>query len=661
MRGKFVSARFASVEDEIARAFSAGDAWRPRRGAIQEIRASFIRSLLEARNARSSGQPETPFILNGAGRLRIVGRLDWSGLLLEADVILNDIEIEGCINLEGAGFASLIMQNVRKMGRAGAVSPASHNLRAKFADPEKEIIEDTESDEFATLVKDSAKLSASRLIVRGNLVLENLTGFDRLELDDCDIGGSMSLRDLKIPKGLSVRNGKIGGDIAIGGDHGPTRLEVSDGDVDFSGVSTGGRLDLSGLSVHGVDQTNDRKSLRGIALEIRGAKIGGDLRFSRYLLNGNGVQSIEYFEATSGSVLVHSTRVGGDFRCENGFFGGFNHSYFNSLSIYNCSVEGKLVLKRFARSDRAGTVKFKPSARNRPVETSSSKRDDADGWSLDAKISPSSGVISSRIVVFQSNAEIFEIGRPTDKKEALQWKIFDIGDRQITLKGFTYKRLEESTFNPQEWDDLLGKNEPFTGRHGSECCGTRRLRVAHCVCARAAPFDTGPWTIASNVLEQEGQEDAARELRYRREKRFFKWEREQFALQPTSGGFFNLVWTFFIGVFIGYGFKPYRALLHAFAGIAVAFILGVWGWECGLLSLLSGGEFSGEPATREYLSFEPMTFAFDTFLPILDTPQTAYWMSTNRYLEWLFRFVGFWGWLTFAFGAISFTPLVKRN
>lgn len=266
-------------------------------------------------------------------------------------------------------------------------------------------------------------------------------------------------------------------------------------------------------------------------------------------------------------------------------------------------------------------------------------------------------------------AAIFEIGEKNDceKDSTDHWSIFDIDDRQLTFKGLKYERREESTLKPKVWVKLLEKNEPFTGEHSEICCSRRALRVKDCSCVKGEPFDTGPWTMAAELLEREGHEEAARELRFNREKLFHKWEREEFWKDRQLEMIPNLFWKHLIALFIGYGFKPYKAIVHAFAGIFLAFALGVVAIECNLIAPLSGGEFVTGSAGHAYLEFDPVTFAFDAFLPILDSPQTAYWQSTSLGLdwaagfEWAVRAISFWGWLTFAFGAISFTSLVKRT
>ncbi len=570
-------------------------------------------------------------------------------MIAAKDIVFDNVEIAGPLDLSGADLQSLTLRNIRMV-------LSDPQLHASRDVEETELIPDTGTAAFERLVDVRGGLAGGRLKIAGRLVLDNLSGFKRLCLDDCEIGGGFLITGTSLPEGISALNGRFGGDVEIGrGQDG--RVCVANGAVNFSGADIKGGLILAGLSLNGRGAGGDK----GVALQIRGVTIGGDIKFS---------EQKEFFESTCGSVLIHTTRVSGDLKCSGAFFGGFNEEYFNSLSIYNCSIGGKLVLNRFARRNRTGRLVVGPKGRNRPLKETNACRNAGDGWSIDSPIFPFA-TISPRIVVFQTDAAIFEVGHNDSNGGSGDddWSVFEIADRQITLKGFEYERLEESTLDSKVWATLLAGNEPFTGRHSKGCCEIRRLRVVRCGCAGDEPFDPGPWTVAANLLEREGQEDAARKLRFDREDRFHRWEcsefRREFIGKRGFGRLPNLIWKQLIALFIGYGFKPFKAMIHAIAGIALAFTLGVLAFESDAIAPLSGGTFVNGAingaAADDYLAFDPLTFGFDAFLPIIDSSQTEYWQSTSVKFEWSIRAISFWGWLTFAFGAISFTPLVKRS
>jgi hypothetical protein len=631
MVGSVAASSRADVEAAIVRAFRAGDGWRPRReDGVVLLRGSFLKAMLtDVASAKYANDP-APFIIDGAGRVTIVDALDLRETATVADILLEGLGVAGPINLQNARAKSLTLRNVTLLDR-------SADRHAPSDDDRTRIIPNTETEEFKRIAVNKKTLECGRLIVEGRLILEGLEGFEGLTLDDCKIGGAFELRGSKFSENVHVRNGEFGGDVVFGGVKDGHRVKVG-GSVDFSGSRCAGRVCLHGLSVAGRNKNG------GIALDLRGITVGNEIRFA---------EENQYFETTDGSVLIHNAKIGGDLRCEEAFFGGFNDKYFNSLAIYNCEIGGKIVLSRFRREDRARTLKFDVKGRNRPVQSGVG----GDSWAFDRGVG-NHGAVSPRIVVFQTRAAIVEFGyperSPTDQQS---WSIFDIADGQLTLKGFTFGLDEETTSDADSWIKLLNKNSPFSGKHSDVCCKSSSLRVENCNCGEEEPFDTGPWTAAASLLERKGQEDAARKVRYERESFFHAWEGKSFLSAPSLTAFPTLVWKQFIRIFIGYGFRPWRAIEHAVAGIAVAFILGVVLNQLGDIKVLGGAEFM----SGGNVQFDPLIYALDVFLPVLESTKSQHWRPLSLWGEFSERVIAFWGWLTFVFGAISFTPLVKRT
>ncbi|MEK7266733.1 MAG: hypothetical protein AAB227_11620, partial [Pseudomonadota bacterium] len=231
MRGAVAAPDFTGIETEIMKALDAGSAWRPKSNAgIVEVQASFLRTLIDV---QVSGNDLAPLFLAGDGRTRILGPIDWRGLAVPRDVILDGVEIAGPLCLDDAQLQSLILRNV-------SVAAGTRNSRNQFGLGDTELIPDTNRDKFKEIIGNHETLAAGRLVILGNLILDKLEGFVRLDLDDCEIGGSLTISDTKLPKGLGLRNAKVGGDLAFAMAKESARTEIAEGMVDLSGVKIGG-------------------------------------------------------------------------------------------------------------------------------------------------------------------------------------------------------------------------------------------------------------------------------------------------------------------------------------------------------------------------------------------------------------------------------------
>lgn len=642
------------AERQLFRAALANDGWRPpRRAGRVQIRGSFLASLIAGRPraewiaAAAGGVVERllhgAIVIDGDERLEVVGGLDIRRVAAAGDVTLSGLRFDGPILLAEARLRNFAFNQCALSGVLDARSArVEGDLMLSFANI---------PDEHKT----PSNIGAGSLDVQGRLIVEGApaTTFAGLDLRDCRIGRSAKIRTLSVEGEIDLVNARVGGDLTFGNPNGGDRVIVGEGNGDLAGVklnnaSIDGDLGLLGLSIHGPTLRPPAPSASdGVALEIRGAKVGGSLK-----LGASKPESVGgCFEATAGSVLIHTSKIGGDLQCAGAFIGGFNEDFFNSLSIYNCTIGGKLGISKFRRTSGAVNVDLNRGAHRYCAH--STKMSAGDAWRLSAPIAcryARPGCVSPRIVVFQTKAAILEVGKKEDVSDDC-WSIFDIEENQITLSATTYERLEESELDSQRWKELLDKNTRFTDRHRKGCKRRNCDSVTQCKCQEQSDFDADSWTQAARVLEAEGMDDEARELRYHREQRRFAADKKSLKRDRDAGRHWSLWWRRLLWWFVGFGFKPFLFVRHIVGAYILAFIAFQIAYFCEHLAA------SGE----EPPAFFAFTYALDAMLPILEFEQTNVWRPEVWGFALLEAAVSIYGWTAFTLAAVSLTSLLKKT
>ena len=184
----------------------------------------------------------------------------------------------------------------------------------------------------------------------------------------------------------------------------------------------------------------------------------------------------------------------------------------------------------------------------------------------------------------------------------------------LVLDGFTYTRFGEGT----EWDSRL-----------------RRRWLQH-----TTEFEHAAWQQLIAVYRAVGRDDEA--------------TRTAIAMQNDRASRAGLPWyrvagRRVLGAVIGHGYRPWRAGIWAVAIIA-AFALVVWHWP-GMFHPEKQG-VTGSP--------QPVAYAADVFLPIVDLGQADDWTPVGwlRWVEWSVILLG-WS-LTTIFVA-GFTRIVRSE
>ncbi len=169
-----------------------------------------------------------------------------------------------------------------------------------------------------------------------------------------------------------------------------------------------------------------------------------------------------------------------------------------------------------------------------------------------------------------------------------------------------------------------------------------------------------PYEQLVRVLRQMGREEDAREIAIAKQKVIRK---------SDEAGWLRSLWMGFLGITIGYGHKPWRALLFmAFFLVLGAAVFSV-AHDRQVMVPSKVQVLDPTPyikCTKSYPCLQPIVYSLDAFLPIVDLHQEKYWLpDVSKNYGWLYR-VYLWlhiifGWILTTVLVAGLTGLVKKD
>jgi hypothetical protein len=168
---------------------------------------------------------------------------------------------------------------------------------------------------------------------------------------------------------------------------------------------------------------------------------------------------------------------------------------------------------------------------------------------------------------------------------------------KVDLDGFTYSRFAHRTDVPHDAASRI-----------------KWLRLQN----RGRPPATQPYQQLAKVLESEGDEHGARDVRIA----------VQDALLPFLPWYTRL-WRRILKYTVGYGYEPWLALCWAFVFIACGYILFALGYRDGVFAPTDKdafAEFHADQPMPGYQPFNAFVYSLDTFLPIINLGLKDNWM-----------------------------------
>jgi hypothetical protein len=497
------------------------------------------------------------------------------------------------------------------------------------------------------LIGDGIRLDDLRLIasdVRGELRLLNAKIGGQLDCSGATFGTAL-LSGVKISGALNCSGATFSNEAGDALD--AEGAEIS-GDVSlhegFSATGTvrllvakiGGRLDCSGATL-----SNEG----GFALVADGAEINGGVYLRRliatgcvslagvksrlldcpgarlhnaggYALSASGVRVIggvflRHGFTAIGEVLLLSVTIGGDLDCSDATFSNVGS---DALVVDGAEINGGVYLRRGFCS--TGEVRFVGTKIGGALDCSDATRVNPSGVALMAEHAAVGTGLFFRDVHVTGGIDLFrastttlgdDLGRADDPLGSWQ------GIQPLILDGFAYERYGSE----EGWDS---KRREEWLRH-------------------TTGFQHGAWQQLIGVYRAHGRNDQANRAAIAMHN-----DRVKRAGLPWQRAAGRRV----LGAVVGHGYRPWLAGAWGVAIIA-AFALVVSHWSG---DFVSAKGVTGSP--------QPVAYAADTFLPIIDLGQASDWTATH-WLRWVDWSVILLGWALTTIFVAGFTRIVRSE
>ena len=204
------------------------------------------------------------------------------------------------------------------------------------------------------------------------------------------------------------------------------------------------------------------------------------------------------------------------------------------------------------------------------------------------------------------------------------------------------------------------------------------------------PFNAQPYEQLAQVLRRIGHREDANRVLLEKERRLRAAQLDDLRARHGHGLRWAglAMWDRFLRFTVGYGFRPGRSLLVAVVLIGGLAVLAHRTWQAGDMApnaapilvsrdwIAATEAFPDNPAAawasptgagKDYETFQPVAYAADLLVPLVDLGQEAAWApSTSRsdwgralwWVRWLAKAVG---WVIAALAAAAITGVIRRE
>lgn len=594
-----------------------GSAWGPER----TVRAAAIRAI--------AAETDTEFKVNAGGLkiagAKIAGALDLEGAQIRCPLYFIGCFFEEPITLRDASAHTIFFHG----SRVAAISAEGLRLRGSLF----------MRDGFHTTgVVDLTNAHIDGFVQCHGGLFENPEGIT-INGYGLTVDGHLNLRGGFHSKGmLSLLNARIRGQIILDG----ARLENP------------GRITLEGYELHAESSMFMRQGFYSTGMiNLRSAHIGGDLEFQGGLFENPGRAAIdadgvrvagilamrEGFRSV-GEVRIRGASVGGVFECQGG---RFDNPRGIALSAQGLDVHGHL---RMADGfEASGKVDISNSQVGSSIDCAGGKFDDSIGSALDAN----DVVVNGSIILM---AGFKATGLVSIRGAKITGGVYCRGgtfrnprSTALSLQATTAKALMMDSMSIEgaidltsaAVDDLIDDAEswPAPGNLMLDGFVYRRLTAGSPTSASArrqwlesaTEFRPQPYEQLARVLHEMGYEDDARRIGMAK----------QVTLRRSGRlGRAGWLWNLFLGATIGYGYRPWRALLWLVAVVALGIVLFSSALSSGLMVPTNRDAYTlyersnRTELTAGYPHFNALLYSLDLLVPGIELGQKSCWFLKER-------------------------------
>ncbi|MBN8290685.1 hypothetical protein JI664_01790 [Rhodobacter sp. NTK016B] len=443
---------------------------------------------------------------------------------------------------------------------------------------------------------------------------------------------TLNLTDSVLP-GLNAQGVRVAGNVFLRGGF------TCEGEVSLSGAEIGGQL---------ACEEGTFRNPGGIALSAQRVRVSGSLLLS------------DGFTA-EGQVSLSGAEIGGQLDCEEGMFhnpGGI------ALNAQGVRLEGDLFLS--AGFTAGGEVSLTGTEIGGQLICELGEFRNAAGKALMAqRLRVGEGFIWRRVDISSGAVDLAsaQVGDLVDDMDS--WPV-----GRVNLDGFTYQRISAAFTDTESRLEWLRRGTVWSD-----------------------DFYPQPYSQLAKVLREMGHERAARRVRIeqRRLTMLHDWRRAHRALDGTWRARWRRLGADLRGVsdglqrvVVGYGWRPFLSLVWLAGLWLMAAFLARMAWSSGAMVpnsdviLTSPGWQAVEGARdaaltwsetvgRDWTTFNPVLWGFDTVVPIIEVGQTGAWAPSPARGGWgQAAFWGQWllsiaGWIVAALAAAAVTGLIRRD
>lgn len=463
----------------------------------------------------------------------------------------------------------------------------------------------------------------------------------------------------------------------------PTQMQLAKlGRVDFDGSSTSS---LNALGLHTTGTFRCANINSNGAFDLGEAKIGGQLSFENATLNagdgealnGQGIDVAHgafFREAkVTGSIDLNAGRIGGQLNFKKATLKAGDGKALNgqvidiaqAASFDSATVTGSIHLNG---GRIGGQLDFENATLNAGDGDALNGQDLSTGALFFRKLASVTGLVdltraSTELLCddmaswskAQYRLDGFQydtiIGAPLDAKQRLEWLANGVPSVERIERRHDLPPKRRRAFNPQPYRQLAKVLDDLGHRHD-------RAAVLY-------------------EMEKRQRSDIQKRVRIRQKVRGDGWREVLHADLSAIGDFF-------MRHGVGYGHRPYRVLTFtAFVTLPIV-VLAHLTWTNGQfapadpIALLSyqweDAQRADNPAQtfsdstgRDFESFQPLIYAADVFVPLVDFGQEDTWAPSKPrgafawWLFWLSPIVKLLGWIITALGAAAVTGIIQRE
>lgn len=416
----------------------------------------------------------------------------------------------------------------------------------------------------------------------------------------------------------------------------------SNGIVKFPGASIGGDLDCNGAHFNNLpappqaNRPSDPNN--GIALNASGISVGGDVLFGKTVVNGR--------------LLLEGANLQGDLDCtEAQLLNPYQHGLSQSglaLEGDHLYVKGSLSFKKSHDSPKGaflaqGEIRLLAAhiggqlvCSGAIVENPTHDQDDQGqtgdafsaegidvngqvffrgGFSANGSVLLGGATIGGHLFCKDASFTTLNLASASVSRRFVWKDITYSGTPDLDFRNLSVVALEDDLASwPQNGKYAL---DGFTYGHVINGCGPARNRITWI--ARQTPFAPQPYRQLAKTLEDEGDEQGSRRVRFEMAKK--RAQKEKGVLRNVANAITYAT--------VGYGYYPFVALLWLLALFGVGVFVYYSSFYSGLIAPTDKDAYASFTTTcrlpAQYERFHASLYSLENSLPVLKLGQADHW------------------------------------